>query len=411
MNEQSMRFRVGVFILGALILLSVLITLFGSYPAFFKRHNHFTIEFKDASGVAAGTPVRRSGVRIGEVTTLTMDDEAETVVVHILVDRKYSLRESDQAILIRGLLGGDTSIDFMAPPPNGHPVERVVAPNGYRFEGVTPNDVRALLTQTSELMPGTQDALMQLRKTLKRLDQMSPDIEEAIREYKELGKASRQSLPDLMRTNDEIQVAAKNWAKLGERTDILLQTNQEKLVKTLENFNDTVLRVGILFNDENQKNFSAVIRNVKNGTENLDSLSKSTEEMIKESRQVMQRVHESVRQTDQVLANLQQTTKPMAERSDRVMRNLDESTDRLNRLLHELNSLVHTINSGNGTIKQFLTDPSLYNNVNEAACMLARMMPRLDRIMQDVEVFADKVARHPESLGLGGVVKPNSGLK
>jgi hypothetical protein len=26
-------------------------------------------------------------------------------------------------------------------------------------------------------------------------------------------------------------------------------------------------------------------------------------------------------------------------------------------------------------------------------------------------VFADKVARHPESLGVGGVVRPGSGLK
>jgi hypothetical protein len=28
-----------------------------------------------------------------------------------------------------------------------------------------------------------------------------------------------------------------------------------------------------------------------------------------------------------------------------------------------------------------------------------------------METFADKIARHPESLGLGGVVSPSSGLK
>ena len=43
--------------------------------------------------------------------------------------------------------------------------------------------------------------------------------------------------------------------------------------------------------------------------------------------------------------------------------------------------------------------------------MIARVMPRLDRVMRDVEVFADKIARHPESLGLGGVVSPSAGLK
>jgi hypothetical protein len=43
--------------------------------------------------------------------------------------------------------------------------------------------------------------------------------------------------------------------------------------------------------------------------------------------------------------------------------------------------------------------------------MLVRIMPRLDRIMKDFETFADKLARHPEAIGLGGVVRPGSGLK
>ena len=56
-------------------------------------------------------------------------------------------------------------------------------------------------------------------------------------------------------------------------------------------------------------------------------------------------------------------------------------------------------------------DPELYNNLNDAACMLTRLMPRVDRILRDVEVFADKIARHPESLGVGGAINPSSGLK
>jgi len=40
-----------------------------------------------------------------------------------------------------------------------------------------------------------------------------------------------------------------------------------------------------------------------------------------------------------------------------------------------------------------------------------RILPRVDRILRDIEVFADKIARHPESLGVGGAIRPNSGLK
>ena len=43
--------------------------------------------------------------------------------------------------------------------------------------------------------------------------------------------------------------------------------------------------------------------------------------------------------------------------------------------------------------------------------MTTRIMPRLDRILRDFEVFADKIARHPESIGVGGAVRPSAGLK
>ena len=66
MNERVMRWGIGLFVLAALALLAALIVMFGSLPNYFKRVNLYTIRFVDAPGVAPGTPVRRSGVRIGE---------------------------------------------------------------------------------------------------------------------------------------------------------------------------------------------------------------------------------------------------------------------------------------------------------------------------------------------------------
>src|SRR5205807_851917 len=83
------------------------------------------------------------------------------------------------------------------------------------------------------------------------------------------------------------------------------------------------------FNDENQRNLAATLRNVRTGTDNLPSLSHNAEELVKESRQTVKRVNDSLTTADQVLGNLQQATKPLAERSDRITRNLDESTTRL----------------------------------------------------------------------------------
>ena len=63
MDPRQQRFRLGLFMLTAVLLLAVLIVLFGGSPRLFTAQNHYTIEFANAPGVAPGTPVRRSGVK------------------------------------------------------------------------------------------------------------------------------------------------------------------------------------------------------------------------------------------------------------------------------------------------------------------------------------------------------------
>src|SRR5436305_183945 len=130
MNDQGLRFRLGAFVLIALVMLAVLIMLFGSLPTFFQRHNAFTVRFRDATGVGNGTPVRRSGVRIGEVGKLILDDLTGEVRVEVLVGKQFTVRHNEQATLVQSILGGDTTIDFLPrrqpenePPLDNSPVE------------------------------------------------------------------------------------------------------------------------------------------------------------------------------------------------------------------------------------------------------------------------------------------------
>src|SRR5437762_12247987 len=100
MNEQALRFRIGLFVLSALLLLAVLITLFGSFPRMFIRAHEYTVRFADAPGVEPGTPVRRSGVRVGEVKRVTLDDETGEVRLQIIIEQRYTLRRNEQATLV-----------------------------------------------------------------------------------------------------------------------------------------------------------------------------------------------------------------------------------------------------------------------------------------------------------------------
>src|SRR5579884_3137110 len=117
MTEQGMRFRIGLFVLLALVLLATLVTLFGSLPAFFKQYHEYAVTFTDAPGVNVGTPVRRSGVRIGEVRSVDLDHDTGEVRVGLLIERPYKLHRNEQPVLVQGLLGSDTCIDVVPQRP------------------------------------------------------------------------------------------------------------------------------------------------------------------------------------------------------------------------------------------------------------------------------------------------------
>ncbi len=412
MNEQAIRFRLGIFVLGALLLLGVLIILFGGYPTYFKPAHAFTITFDNAPGVSAGTPVRRSGVRIGEVHKVVLDDVTGKVNVDISVSEEHTIRRQDEPVLVQGLLGGDTSIDFVprTVAAGKPPLAGAVAP-GSVIQGLTRADAGTLVQRTAEIMPPARATLDDAQNTLRDFDKLTPLMEQVLTEYRDLGKATRTAVPDFRRTNDELQLAARNWGKVGERMDVLLATNEDKIVKSIDRLQETLKRVNDVFNDENQKNLSQTLRNVRTGTDRLDSIARNTETLLKDSQETMKRVNKSLIRSDEVLQNMEKITKPMALRSENILKNLEESTDKLNRILGDLNGIMQAMNRSDGTVLRLLNDPSLYNNLNTTTLMINRILPRLDHVLRDVEVFADKIARHPEALGLGGIVRPGTGLK
>jgi phospholipid/cholesterol/gamma-HCH transport system substrate-binding protein len=486
MNEQAMKFRIGVFVLSAAILLAILIILFGRLPTVFLRQFEYQVNFPQAPGVEPGTPVRKSGVKIGEVTAVDLDPQTGRVTVRLAVDPKYQLLQSDQPTLGRGLLG-DTTLNF---EPKPEPPLREPAPSGFVFQGQVSPDLTGAIRRASDLLPLTEAAIQ--------------DVRGAVR-------AISEAIPEVRRTNAEIQVAAANLGRAAEGVDNFLRGNQDRLARAVDAFVEAAGRTADLLNDENRRNFSAALANVRTASNRLDNLVQETEALLQESRKTVQtvtdrvdslgknadsfltearttaktigervesaskqtealladsqkavkqiadrvesvgrnaealigetrhtvrligervdstsrqaeeflqegrsvarRVNQSLDRTDEVLQHLQTATKPLAERAPSLMRNLDESSLRINQISFHLSEFTKQLNQPNGTIQKLVTDPALYHNVNQVAAGLSRSLTRLDGILRDLELFADKVARHPELLGVSGAVNPSSGLK
>jgi phospholipid/cholesterol/gamma-HCH transport system substrate-binding protein len=485
MDTRVQRYRLGMFVIGAFVLLAVLTVFFGGTPHVFTSREHYTLLFENAPGVSVGTPVRRSGIRIGEVTAVDLDNVTGEVRVEIGVNRKYTLWTSDKAVVNQDLLSRDTTIDFvphtsntsagaprasepstpvqpqkLTPPvPIGPPVpvnppqkdkgvtqarwreqdhlvfvsgqqpkepgkvEIVnppvlpavpgappgeVIPPGATIRGHSPTAPSTILSQAGDVIPSVQQSLFQIRRLIEIL---TPRLDEGTREIALLARSLRETVPEvrrtndelrlliqgfrnfgpgLRRTNDELQMAIINFGRVAERIDVLIQANQAVLEGTLRSFNELTQRANMFLSEENQRNATTVLRNLEKSSGRFESIANNA---------------------DQAFASLNRAAGPFGDRSDRVLRNLDISLEQIARLANTLNELVAPIGRGEGSVQKLFSDPSFYNNLNDAAFMLTKLLPRVNLILIDLQTFADKIARHPETIGVGGAVRPSSGLK
>jgi ABC-type transporter Mla subunit MlaD len=299
-----------------------------------------------------------------------------------------------------GLIGLATlAVLFVGPP---HPLSPGTG---------TPVVAQAPAPPAAQPVPGLEATLKELNKTLDRFNKLAPEMEQTIREYRELAKEARAALPDARRMATSIQSAAGSWGRFGEGLLILVELMKNRLPKAMDALDETMTRMTKIFSEENQRNASEAMKNLRAGTAGLENAMKNVDQVARDSRVVLQNLNQSATKANAVLDNLQQATRPWAEASGSIVRSLDEGAANLSKLLIEVRQLFRVFGEGDGTLKALLSDTNLYNSVSDALCMITRILPRADRVLRDMEIFADKVSRHPEVLGASGLFRPSSGLK
>ncbi len=133
--------------------------------------------------------------------------------------------------------------------------------------------------------------------------------------------------------------------------------------------------------------------------------------MLESAEKTIKNIDEQVTAAGSVVGDIRAVTKPLAAKSEAIVASVTDSAEQLNKALVEVRWLLQTFGKGNGTIQKLLSDPGVYQNIDDAAGSLARVMARAEKITRDLEVFADKIARRPELIGVGGAVRPSSGIK
>lgn len=458
MSERTAKLRLGGFVAAGLAGLAGLAMMFGGAPRIFDNRAKFTVTFSEAPGIAPGTPVRKSGVRVGEVTSLDLEENTGQVRVSIVVDKKFLPRQNEEATIFRGLLSGDTSLDFIPKvTADGLPVTTrgEAYAIGAEIAGQTPINPNTLVRQASGVLPSAQESMVRILNSIERVEKVIPKVERAFDEIAELAKSGKEFVPELRETNRKVQSLIsfndppanakpdeknegslratladirefiKTAKPLVEDVRKVIKDNEADLNGTLKAVRKTAEGASEILTEDTKKNISLIVKNLQTASDELTKSLKVASLFLDEGNKTLKEVNARMPQVERTLAaaenamkgaegaikNIETATKPFAENADQIVKNVNVTADQLAKTLSEVRETLRIVNRSDGTLQKVINDPALYNQLNDSAVALTRTLMRAEKIAADLQVFADKIARRPETIGIGGAIRPSAGLK
>jgi phospholipid/cholesterol/gamma-HCH transport system substrate-binding protein len=210
---------------------------------------------------------------------------------------------------------------------------------------------------------------------------------------------------DLSGAIDSLSNAGSEVGKVAASINRLVEGNEDQLNRIIANTEKTLTSFQrALANIEDVIGDPQVRESLRQAIDQLPQL-------LSDTRGAMNTVHATVDSMDRNLRNLEGFTGPLGERGGQMIGNVDRTISRLDVLLEELSDFGKKLNSGEGSLGRIMQDPDLYQNLNKAAQNIAQLTCQLQPVVADARVFADKIARHPELLGVRGALQRSPGTK
>jgi len=366
MNERVMQFRIGMFVIVAGLVLTMMIIWFGESPSLLRDHVFVKARFMEAPGVAEGTPVRKSGIRIGQVSAITFDDDPnhpEGVIVTLSLEAKYRIRAGAAPKVSRSLIG-DVAIDMEPGSGPGFLAtsrDPLTAPT---IEGlVAPDPAKALAAATQ--------AFEKAGNTLRTIDEA----------FTGLSKITKEA--------DKVGPFLSTWSETGRKVSAAAD-GINRFIKT------------------NEGDFQPAVTNLKMVTDKLNTaLDADTQKALK--RGVNQFAAASER-LNTALADASPLFKDLGASVDAQPKtDFGQTIRRVNLITSDVSLLTKTLRADDGklnqhgTIQMLVTKSEAYDNLNRMALSATETFGGLKPVVAALRVFADKISRDPSSLTRGAL--------
>ena len=285
-----------------------------------SRAGNFHALYEDVSGLTAGTPVTISGVTVGSVQNIQLDQATRMVRVDFEVNRDINIPPSTVATITTVSIMGEKSLSLSyAKPCFG---DGDCAPEGAELEG----KVASLLSSFTGGDPDADpldDAKGQLKSTLDTL------------EYKFFDPNSDNPVA---RASNDLAVVMEQLKVSTARLQGIMDQNAREINTTMDNF--ASLSTTLAGKQE------AIAQTLDNASEFSGDLSKLE-------------LDKTMTEVNQAVANLK-TTLGKADKG-----------------INGLNQIMTKVNSGQGTLGKLLQDDQIYDRIDRASGSLDTLVTDL----------------------------------
>jgi phospholipid/cholesterol/gamma-HCH transport system substrate-binding protein len=360
MNERVMQFRIGMFVIVAGLVLTMLIIWFGESPALFRDRMYVRVHYVEAPGVSEGIPVRKSGIRIGEVAAVDFDNrpgQPDGVLVTLAIERKYKVQAGAIPRISRALIG-DVSIDML--PGAGPELMKMSS---------SPRDAPVI---EGSVAPDPANALVSATATLDSINKAAVGINDMT---KRLQNAD-QVLATWKTTGERLGAA-------GESIDRLVRDNEANFGPAIASFRQFMDNANNTFDPATQAQLKAGIDRFSSASAKLDAGLVAIEPLLHDlgapvTASPTTNFGWSVLRLNKVLFDVSLLTRALS----------DESGQRLNQ---------------NGSLQKLVTKGELYDNMNRMAIHMDEFFSGGKIVMKNLNTFAEKVARDPSQIARGAL--------
>jgi len=343
-SHRFQNILVGVTTILGLAALALLLTLFGYLPQFMQETYQVRVDMANVAGLGQGSRVRFRGIDVGQIESVSIDPKSQSgVMVLMLIHKQVALPQGTTAVAEIPLLGRSRGMKLEPPAPNTNQTAQALSKDG---TAVINGKTQSITDQLGAQLSGTVDQFVE------RIDNLSVSFKQLSDEWVEVGKNVNNMLEPRELADVDAKKVKSNVTTLVARMDMRLTELQTAIDGVNQWFNDPELKKSIKGAASNIDTFTSKLNT---GADQFTTLVEESQGLVKDSRGQINNL------------------------GSKYAKVADDLSD----AIRTIQLFTEQARSGKGTLGKLMTDPSLYDSVDDS-------VQRIGKLMTELKVMVEK---------------------